>query len=93
MSCGTAAEQELSEERGSPHREDVPAPAHSACMQGKRQKKPKKTQKQTKKTSNTYTRDRDDFDLVTLQHKRNRHTHKNRMRGRQENINKRLKGS
>lgn len=60
MNCSTAGELMLSEEQWSPHRQDVP-PAHSACMQRKRKKK---------KRGDTYTRDRDDLDLVTLQHKR-----------------------
>lgn len=39
MNCSTVAAQMLSEEHWSPHRQDVPAPAHSACMQRKRKKK------------------------------------------------------
>lgn len=58
MNHSTVAVLGLSEEHWNPHRPDVPEPAHSTCMQRKRKK------------GNTYTRDRDDLDLVTLQHKR-----------------------
>lgn len=83
MNCSTAAEQTLSEEHWSPHRQDAPAPAHSACMQ-----REKKQAIHTLGTGMTST-----WSHYNTKHAHTHiHTHKkNRVRGRKVNRNKTLK--